>query len=200
VSLAQQRIGTGDPDVLTGGPLGADAWRVVDSWRPPTAEAGRVRDEFLALLREHPTAVRADHPGAHLTASALVVHPDLSRVLLCLHRRVGAWTQLGGHCEEGDDGLAAAALREAIEESGLTGLRVHPVPIDLDIHPVTCRYGPSRHFDVRFAMLAPAGSDRVVSPESTELGWFAPDALPTPLASATDRLFSPALRAARDLR
>ena len=38
-----------------------------------------------------------------------------------------------------------------------------------------------------------------VSDESAALGWFAPDALPTPLADATDRLVLPGLAAARDL-
>ena len=99
-----------------------------------------------------------DHPGAHITASALVVNAGLDRVLLCLHGRMQRWVQLGGHCEPEDATVAGAALREATEESGIVGLRIHPVPIDLDVHPVPCRYGPSLHYDVRFAALAPAGA------------------------------------------
>ena len=168
--------------------LYADAVRLLDGWT-----GDRVED-FRRLLAEQPGATRADHPGAHLTASAIVVHPERDRVLLCLHGRVGKWLQLGGHCEDTDDTVAEAALREATEESGLPGLRIDPDPVDLDIHPVHCRYGPSLHYDVRFVVLAPAGAEPVVSAESRALGWFTPDALPEPLGKSTDRLIARALR------
>ena len=107
--------------------------------------------------------------------------------------------QLGGHCEPGDATLAAAALREATEESGLAGLRLDPQPIDVDVHPVRCAAvdggpaGPSHHFDVRFVAACPAGAVERVSAESTALGWFSPDALPGPLADGVVRQITPAL-------
>jgi 8-oxo-dGTP pyrophosphatase MutT (NUDIX family) len=171
--------------------LYADAVRIFDGW------TGERVEEFRRLLAEQPGATRADNPGAHLTASAIVVHPSLDRVLLCLHGRVGKWLQLGGHCEDEDDTVAAAALREATEESGLPGLRIDPQPIDLDIHPVRCRYGPSLHYDVRFVVLAPDGIEPVVSAESRALGWFAPEALPEPLGDSTRRLVDASLAAIR---
>lgn len=177
--------------------LHSDAVRLVSTWTPPDIEAAAVRQRFLDLLATQPGAMWADNPGAHLTASALVVSADLERVLLCLHGRFGRWVQLGGHCEDADDSVASAALREAVEESGIGGLTMDPYPIDLDIHPVTCRSGPSLHYDIRFAALAPAGAVATISPESKELGWFAPAELPQPLAHATQRLAGPAIAAAR---
>lgn len=176
--------------------LHADAVRLLLGWRPGTPGAGPARQRFLDLLDTQPRATCRDNPAAHLTASALVVNAALDRVLLCLHGRIHRWVQLGGHIEEGDASVADAARREATEESGIDGLRLHPEPIDLDIHPVTCRYGPCLHYDVRFAALAPPGAVEMLSAESRALGWFAPDALPTPLATATDRLVRPALAAA----
>ena len=67
------------------------------------------------------------------------------------------------------------------------------MPIDIDIHPVTCSVGPTQHFDVRFLIAAPAGRPEKVSAESHELGWFAPDVLPEPLAAATGRVVDAAL-------
>jgi 8-oxo-dGTP pyrophosphatase MutT (NUDIX family) len=100
-------------------------------------------------------------------------------VLLTLHPRVGRWVQLGGHCEPGDATLAAAALREATEESGIADLRLDPVPVHLDVHPITCSLGiATRHFDVRFVATAPARGVPVRSDESVDLRFFPVDALP----------------------
>jgi 8-oxo-dGTP pyrophosphatase MutT (NUDIX family) len=181
------------------GELVLDARRTVEGWIPPTPEAAAIRIRFLDLFADVADPTRRDHPGAHITASALVVSANLDRVLLCLHGRVGRWLQFGGHCEEQDSSLAAAALREATEESGISALLLHPDPIDLDVHPVTCRHGRSLHYDVRFVALAPAGAVATVSAESRELGWFFPGALPAPLGDATERLIAPGLRAARRL-
>ena len=185
---------------MTDSTLHADAARILSAWTPSDEAASDTRQRFLDLLEIAPRATRRDNPGAHVTASTLVVHADLDRVLLCLHGRMDRWVQLGGHCEEGDSTLEEAAKREATEESGIDGLLLHHAPIDLDIHEVSCRYGPALHYDVRFAALAPAGAVERISAESRELAWFAPDALPAPLASATDRLIVPALKAARDLQ
>jgi 8-oxo-dGTP pyrophosphatase MutT (NUDIX family) len=180
--------------------LHRDAVITTTAWIPSDDAGREVKQRFLDLLADQPSAVRADNPGAHITASAVVVAADLDRILLCLHRRIGRWVQLGGHCETVDTSVADAARREAWEESGIDGLTlVDPMPIDLDIHQVHCRYGASLHYDIRFALLAPPGAVATVSAESRELDWFTPDALPTPLASATDRLVRPAIAAARRL-
>jgi 8-oxo-dGTP pyrophosphatase MutT (NUDIX family) len=180
--------------------LHADAVRVLTEWTPPDADQAEFRRRFLDLLDTEPGAVRADHPGAHITASVLVVDAEADRVLLCLHGRMHRWVQLGGHLEPEDLTVVGAGLREATEESGIAGLLMHPAPIHLDVHRVNCRYGPADHYDVRFAAIAPAGAIEQVSAESAALGWFAPLALPHPLASATEPLVGPALAIARQLR
>jgi 8-oxo-dGTP pyrophosphatase MutT (NUDIX family) len=154
-------------------------------------------ERFVRFLTEHPDATRREHRGAHLTASALVVDATAGRVLLCLHRRVGKWLQLGGHIEDGDLTLAGAAFREATEESGIDGLLISAEPIGLDVHAVRCSGGDSLHWDVRYAALAPPGAVERVSAESSALGWFTPDALPDPLGDAVESLIEPALAWAR---
>lgn len=171
-------------------PLFADASRVLDEWTPTDA----ARERFADLLRAGPAVLRREHRPGHITASAVILNADASRVLLCLHGRFGVWVQTGGHCEPTDATLAAAALREATEESGIDGLRLLGGPIDLDVHPVTCSAGPSVHYDVRYAVIAPEGAVEKVSEESRALGWFAPDALPEPLATSTDRAVHLAVR------
>jgi 8-oxo-dGTP pyrophosphatase MutT (NUDIX family) len=167
--------------------LHADVTAVLSDW--PTRNPGQsaVREGFLGFLAARPDATRRQCTPGHITASALVLTPDRRQVLLTLHPRLGRWVQLGGHCERGDATLAGAALREATEESGIAGLRIDLVPVHLDIHPVTCSLGvPTRHFDVRFRVLAPAGARPVISDESDDLRFWPVDALP-PGFDATDR-------------
>src|SRR5438093_4226257 len=50
-------------------------------------------------------------------------------------------SDLGGHCEPGDDSLRAAALREATEESGIEGLTISAAPLHLDVRSEERRVG-----------------------------------------------------------
>ena len=179
--------------------LHRDAITTVTGWVPADGTGREYRQRFLNLLAEQPAAVRSDNPGAHITASAMIVSADFERVLLVLHRRIGRWVQVGGHCEPADVSVSAAALREAWEESGIEGLLIDPAPIDLDIHQVTCRHGTSLHYDIRYAALAPPGATATVSAESAHVDWFDAGELPEPLATATARLVGPAIRATREL-
>jgi 8-oxo-dGTP pyrophosphatase MutT (NUDIX family) len=175
-----------------------DAVRVLTGWDATSAEADAARKQTLDLLEAGPVAMTRAHRPGHVTASALIVGAD-QRVLLCLHGRLQMWMQLGGHCEPADHTLAAAARREATEESGITGLTLDPDPIDVDIHPVRCGPAegrpaePSVHYDVRFLIHSPAGAREQISAESSDLAWFTPGDLPSPLAPSTARQIAPAL-------
>lgn len=159
--------------------LHADALATLTDWRPERHSQESLRQAFLGFLGARPDACQRSCVPGHLTASAIVLDAAHEQVLLTLHPRVGAWLQLGGHCEPADTTLAGAALREAVEESGITGLRIEPTPVHLDVHPITCSLGvPTRHFDVRFLVHAPVGAQPIRSEESVDLQWWPVDALP----------------------
>jgi ADP-ribose pyrophosphatase YjhB (NUDIX family) len=105
-------------------------------------------------------------PG-HFTASAFIVSPDGHDLLLIFHEKLQRWLQPGGHIDETDRDVVAAALREVREEVGIVDLSLlQQAPLDVDVHEIPARKSePSHaHFDVRFLLRAHsrafvAGSD-----------------------------------------
>ncbi|HEX2175779.1 MAG TPA: NUDIX domain-containing protein [Nocardioidaceae bacterium] len=159
--------------------LHADATDVLTRWRPPDDAQAVLRRRYLAHLHERADGLwRECHPD-HLTASTLLLSADRSRVLLTLHRKLRRWLQTGGHCERDDPTLAAAARREAVEESGIAGLTLDEVPVLLSHHEVPCGpLRPAHHLDVQYAAEVADGAVAVASHESADLRWFPVRALP----------------------
>ncbi|MBF9234966.1 NUDIX hydrolase [Microvirga alba] len=109
--------------------------------------------------------LRRTFPG-HITTSAIVLDGEGRQTLLIRHRSLGRWLQPGGHYEAPEE-LAVSALREAVEETGLSTLAVDPwheisgLPIDIDSHLIPA--SPERdepehwHHDIRYVVRAEAG-------------------------------------------
>jgi 8-oxo-dGTP pyrophosphatase MutT (NUDIX family) len=172
--------------------LHEDVVRVLAGWPAPDAEQERLRAEFLEHLGAHPDGVWRECAAGHITASTAVLDSTGSQVLLTLHRKIKLWLQLGGHCEPGDGTLAAVALREATEESGIQGLRLLPEPVRIDRHAVPCGPGGSYHLDVQYVAVAPPGARHQISAESDDLRWFPVHALPESTDQVLRRLVSAA--------
>ncbi|NUT10863.1 MAG: NUDIX hydrolase [Nonomuraea sp.] len=165
-----------------------DAVAVLSSWTAPTPKEEALRTEFLGHLRSHDDAMLRQCAPGHLTATTAVLTHDGSHVLLTLHPKAGRWLPMGGHCELFDASLEAVALREATEESGISGLELLPGPLAVDKHEVWCHPPQSWHLDVEYAAVAPPGAEPVISDESLDLRWFPVDEIPEPTDEATRRL------------
>lgn len=169
-------VGAGAPELAASQDLDVAALAVASV---PRGDTALERDRLLLadLIGSHPdVAERSCHPG-HLTGSALVVDLGRGATLLLLHRKLGRWLQPGGHAD-GDTNLAAVALREATEETGIDGLLVDPEPVDLDIHLVPPPDDvPHLHLDVRYVVVAPDGAVTAPNEESTDSRWVPLDRL-----------------------
>ncbi|MDH2429796.1 NUDIX domain-containing protein [Sphaerisporangium sp. TRM90804] len=165
-----------------------DARAVLARWTAPTGEEELLREQFLGHLGAHDDAMwRSCAPG-HLTATTAVLSHDAAKVLLTHHPKAKMWLPMGGHCEVSDASLEEAALREAVEESGIAGLRLLSGPLALDRHRVWCHPPYSWHLDVEYGAVAPPGAEFVISEESLELRWAPVEEIPEPTDEATRRL------------
>ena len=129
------------------------------------------------------SALHRDGPGEHLTVTSFVLDRAGESAVLVLHRKARMWLQPGGHVEADDPSLAAAALREAAEETGL-GSVLRPAlrgePLDVQRHELAEGFGRScrAHLDVAFLFVAPRSAEPVLSDESDRVAWWDVDALP----------------------
>ena len=157
----------------------SSAIALLSDWPAPDRSQDSLRNAVLAFLDARDDACLRECIPGHITASALVLDDTGGQVLLTLHPRLGRWVQLGGHCEDSDADIVAAALREATEESGVDGLRITPDLAAINVHALTCSLGvPTRHIDLQFVARAPAGAQIAISDESVDLRWWPIDALP----------------------
>ena len=156
---------------------------LLDRYRASHPSEAPVVDRVRALAEGHADCFRRDCLPGHVTGSAWVLSHDRSRCLLVHHAKLDRWLQPGGHCD-GEPDPAAAALREAREETGLEDLRIESwEPLDLDVHLIPARLDADgriiepahEHHDVRFLVVAAAGQRLVCSEESHDVRWFTRD-------------------------
>lgn len=168
---------------------------ILDTWIAPDPAQEMLRSAYLAFLRTHHDGIWRSCVPAHVTASALIVDPAAERVLLVLHGKANMWLQTGGHCEPSDTSLSGAALRESVEESGITDLTLAAdgQPVRLDRHTAHCQLGiAEHHLDVQYLVLAPPDAVATANEESHDLEWFGYEALPSPLGSGIEELVTSA--------
>jgi 8-oxo-dGTP pyrophosphatase MutT (NUDIX family) len=146
---------------------------------PADRQEARDLRRILGFVARHADPFDRRIAEGHLTGSALLVSADGERTLLLFHHKLSRWLQPGGHADAGDDSGEAVALREAGEETGISGLCLHPRaprPLDVDIHAIPARENEPahEHLDLRYLVVAPY--DAVPAPgagESRLLRWFA---------------------------
>lgn len=154
------------------------------------------RQELLNLLQQHQTSfideasfvargrrmilenedIFARSQPTHVTASAWVVNPGRTHVLMVHHAKLHQWFQPGGHAD-GDPDVIRVALREVSEEAGVDPKHVHLLSddiFDVDMHwvPATDVAPAHGHVDIRFLVeidddLHVPGND-----ESHQVAWI----------------------------
>lgn len=123
---------------------------------------------FIQFLTSNSDAFARGNKG-HITSGVWIINAEKTHALLTHHKKFDLWCQLGGH-NDGDTDCKRTALKEAEEESGISGFTfLHEGIFDIDIHPIpgACTY----HYDIRYLLQAPKDAQYQVSEESHDLAW-----------------------------
>ncbi|HVO86510.1 MAG TPA: NUDIX domain-containing protein [Candidatus Binatia bacterium] len=122
--------------------------------------------------------------NGHIAGDAIILSPDLTKILYIYHLRSGKWQQPGGHFDKGEDGPWSTAAREAHEETGVRlGKRIGPdknnqkVPLHIvtgPVNPSTAKNEPSHwHHDFRYGFIAESETlGDIEDPGIKEAKWF----------------------------
>lgn len=155
-----------------------DLIQALEQYQPFNEQEEKDKAEMIRRLRGEELYTRGNS-GAHLSASAWVVSPDLQNVLLCYHNIYQSWSWLGGHCD-GDHDLLHVAVKEVQEESGLR--EVYPYSEDIfsieiltvDGHEKRGKYISSHlHLNVTYLLVADMNQPLHNKPdENKEVRWF----------------------------
>ena len=170
-----------------------EIYEQIKAYRPWNEQERQDQVLILDFLRKNPDAFYRTNLLAHMTASAWVVNPQRSKVLMVYHRLYDSWSWAGGHAD-GEEDLLAVALREVREETGVQRLR--PVTeeiyslevLTVDGHEKHGRYVPS-HLHLNLTYLLEAEEDqplRVCEAENSGVAWFP---LADALAASTEPWF-----------
>lgn len=128
--------------------------------------------EYLRVLR----ATIGHHP-LFLPGVNAVVFDDEQRILLVRRADDGRWTLVGGIPEPGEQ-PGTAMVREILEETAVHAVAERILCV-LTEPPITYPNGDQVQFvSTTFRCRATGGQARANDDESTDVGWFAPDALP----------------------
>lgn len=164
-------------------------------YEPSNEEEQRYKSEILAFLfdREDVThelyyselrnkklnksKFERSNLEGHFTASAWIMTDDGEKALLTLHKKLGKCLQLGGHCD-GDINILKCALKEAMEEFGITTIAFINKIFDIDVHVIPEFVGidkkgnkivvpEHKHYDIRFLFILPSDCTPIVNEDES---------------------------------
>ena len=149
----------------------------IAAFSPGNAQERADQQEMLRYMRGHEDCFERSSI-AHMACSIWVVDPSCTQTLLVYHNIYDSWSWIGGHAD-GERDLAAVALRELSEETGVA----HAALVDcgiysldvltVDGHVKRGRYVSSHlHLNVTYLALAsPRERIRIKPDENSGVRW-----------------------------
>lgn len=157
-----------------------DIYEDLQAFQPANEQEAADRDLILSRLETDP-AVFDRSSVTHMACSIWTVDPTFTKTLLVYHNIYDSWSWIGGHAD-GQADLAAVALRELEEETGVHGARLVPCGpgnvlscevLTVDGHVKRGAYVSSHlHLNVTYLAVAdPAERVRIKADENSGVKW-----------------------------
>lgn len=151
----------------------------LSAYIPYNEQEARDRALLLECLRREPDVMTRQNPLAHFTASAWIVNPTRTRVLMVYHNIYHSWSWLGGHADGESRPARCGPARGA---GGKRHPSARPVSEDIfslealtvDGHEKRGAYVSSHlHLNVTYLLEADEGEALTVKPdENSRVRWF----------------------------
>ncbi|SIN92519.1 ADP-ribose pyrophosphatase YjhB, NUDIX family [Carnobacterium alterfunditum] len=110
----------------------------IEQYIPYDLQEAKEQEVMLKYLSNFDNLLTRENEFAHLTASAWIVNPERTKVLMAYHNIYQSWSWIGGHAD-GNADLLEVALKETTEETGLVSI----APIMKDIYSLEILGVPS---------------------------------------------------------
>lgn len=163
------------------------------AYQPVNEQEERDKELILHCLETEKDVFTRENRLAHMTASAWIVNPEKTKVLMAYHNIYNSWSWLGGHAD-GETDLLKVALKEAQEESGIR--HVKPVSdqiysmevLTVDGHVKRGAYVSSHlHLNVTYLLQAEETDVlHIKEDENSNVAWFS---LEDAVAASTEPWF-----------
>lgn len=151
----------------------------IENYLPTCEQEETDQAAMLRFLADNDDCLERKNLIAHFTASAWIINPAGDKVLMVYHNIYDSWSWTGGHAD-GEADLAAVALREAMEETGVASIDfVKHEPISLEIitvdgHEKRGVYVPSHlHMNLTYLLQADENQNlRIKADENSGVRWI----------------------------
>lgn len=96
----------------------------LEKYVPINEQEEKDKEVILKYMNDFDNTLVRDNEYGHLCSSGFIVNKDRTKVLMIHHNIYNSWGWTGGHAD-GNPNLLEVALKEAMEETGIT--KVKPV-------------------------------------------------------------------------
>lgn len=129
-------------------------------------------EEFLSETKK--PFDRANYDPGHITTAGFVVNKERTHCVLMHHKKLDKWIQPGGHVDDYTLLPEDNALKEVIEETGLTSVKklneIHTISVF--VYPENKNEPEHMHYSLCYLFEADLAEKPIQNEESNGVRWF----------------------------
>ena len=153
--------------------------KLIDYYRPKNEQEQMDKIAMLQFIDKNNDALTRKNLVGHFTSSAIIVNPEMTKVLFIHHNIYNSWGWVGGH-NDGNPDFLAVAIKEAKEETGVK----HIEPYNKDIIGIDSIYVYNHikngkfisdhiHMNITYLLVASESEELIIKEdENSGVKWF----------------------------